>query len=100
MKAEKSIFKQHVFVCTFERETGESCGKKGSLDLMRRLKVWAKSHLSPDSNIRINPSGCLGQCEQGIACVIYPKGDWRLNVKSQGEEAELQAWIVDYEKEK
>ena len=27
-------------------------------------------------NIRVNKSGCLGNCEKGVACVIYPEGIW------------------------
>ena len=27
-------------------------------------------------NIRIQKSGCLDFCENGIACVVYPKGTW------------------------
>ena len=27
-------------------------------------------------NIRIQKSGCLDFCENGIACVVYPEGTW------------------------
>tara|TARA_B100001113_G_scaffold175191_1_gene143564 strand:+ start:16152 stop:16379 length:228 start_codon:yes stop_codon:yes gene_type:complete len=27
-------------------------------------------------DVRINKSGCLNRCEEGIACVIYPQGIW------------------------
>jgi (2Fe-2S) ferredoxin len=30
--------------------------------------------------VRVNAAGCLGQCEQGIAAVLYPKGEWFLNL--------------------
>ena len=24
----------------------------------------------------MNKAGCLGSCEKGVACVIYPEGTW------------------------
>lgn len=43
--------------------------------------------------IRINASGCLGQCENGIACVIYPQNQWHLNLQMKNSD-------VDFLKEK
>lgn len=28
------------------------------------------------NDVRINKSGCLGKCEEGPACVVYPEGNW------------------------
>lgn len=36
----------------------------------KAAKIW------PKQDVRINASGCLGRCEEGIACVIYPEQKW------------------------
>ena len=28
------------------------------------------------ANVRVQKAGCLGQCERGISCVVYPEGVW------------------------
>ena len=43
--------------------------------LMKALKFAAKQE--GISGIRVQKSGCLGQCERGISCVVYPeRGVW------------------------
>ena len=75
--------KAHLFVCTYTRETGESCGAKGSSGLVDRLKARLKGRYAKNE-LRVNRSGCLGRCEEGIACVLYPEGKWRLGVQADG----------------
>lgn len=76
-----SFPKTHLFVCTNAPDKPGKCGSKGGADLRMALKdlaakePWAKE-------CRVNAAGCLGQCESGIAAVIYPQGDWTLNLKS------------------
>lgn len=70
-------FRLHAFVCTNQRDQKtprECCAAKNSLDVMTRLKRAAKSAGIKD--VRVNKSGCLGKCEQGISCVVYPDGIW------------------------
>ena len=70
-------FEHHVFVCTNSREGGStkgSCAEKNSLELMTSLKRMTREY--GIENIRINKSGCLGACEMGPACVIYPESIW------------------------
>lgn len=72
-------YKAHVFICTNTREEGkESCGAKGSEKLRKKLKEDCKELFGKE--VRINASGCLGPCEEGIACVIYPDNVWKLNL--------------------
>jgi (2Fe-2S) ferredoxin len=67
----------HIFVCTHNRETGESCAARGSAKLRDELKtICAEKGLK--GRVRVNSAGCLGQCTQGIAVVNYPKGEWYL----------------------
>jgi (2Fe-2S) ferredoxin len=66
-----------MFICAHERpdDAGRGCcAAKGSLELMKKIKTAAKSEGIP--NIRVQKSGCLSNCENGISCVIYPEGVW------------------------
>ncbi len=71
------FYKQHVFVCTNEREPGHPrgcCKEKGSVDLRDYMK--AKTKELGIKNVRINNAGCLDRCELGPNMVIYPEGVW------------------------
>lgn len=76
-------YDRHVFICGHERPEGAarpSCRNRGSLELLSRIKAAARE--KGLSNIRIQKSGCLDFCENGIACVVYPEGNWyRLNTE-------------------
>ena len=70
-------FRHHMFICSHERPpdaSRECCAAKESLALMKALKIAAKE--KGISGIRVQKSGCLGQCERGISCVVYPEGVW------------------------
>ena len=41
---------------------------------MKAVKMAAK--VEGIQNIRVQTAGCLGQCEHGISCVVYPEGVW------------------------
>jgi len=70
-------FDFHVFICQNKRPEGavrECCMSKGADKLLDHMKAISKE--LGITNIRINKSGCLDQCENGIAMVIYPQGIW------------------------
>lgn len=74
---ERPGYERHVFICGHERPEGASrpsCKKRGSLELLSMIK--AEGREQGLENIRIQKSGCLDFCENGIACVVYPKGTW------------------------
>ena len=74
---EKPGYKRHVFVCTHERDsdaTRPCCSARGSLEVMKKLKMAAKKQQITDA--RVQKSGCLDFCENGISCVVYPEGTW------------------------
>lgn len=77
--------KAHLFVCTNIKKEGKSCGALGSQELRDSLKKNIGKILTADginnSGIRINSSGCLGHCENGIAAVCYPSGTWKTNLQ-------------------
>jgi (2Fe-2S) ferredoxin len=69
-KAENDL-QVHVFVCTNQKSGKECCAR-----------------------IRINASGCLDRCKEGIAIAIYPQNKWLINVKSSDLE-EVQKVIAE-----
>jgi (2Fe-2S) ferredoxin len=81
----KSLYECHVFVCTNKRDNGkESCADKGSVELRDQLKAWAKEKYG--RRVRINNSGCLDFCSKGIVTVIYPEGEWHMNLTTNSLE--------------
>lgn len=71
----KSPYKAHLFVCTNDRGPDgkrPSCAQRGSAELRDSVKTACKGM----TGVRVNASGCLDRCEQGIAAVLYPAGQW------------------------
>ena len=70
-------YRLHLFICGNERDPDHPrgcCAQKGSLEVMRTLKRAAKA--AGISDVRVQKSGCLDFCENGISCVVYPEGTW------------------------
>ena len=70
-------YDRHMFICGHERPTGSarpSCKNRGSLELLPRIKQAIRDEGLP--SIRVQKSGCLDFCENGIACFVYPEGTW------------------------
>lgn len=79
----KPGYKAHLFVCTNSPDKPNKCGSKGSEEMRKSLKEKCNQIYATD--VRVNASGCLGYCEQGIAAVLYCEGQdpqWRLNLTS------------------
>lgn len=83
---DKDILGQ-LFVCTHEREVGESCAAKASLDVFQKLKNRSKTDPVWQGKISVTKSGCLGFCHEGIAAVLYPTRKWLTQIKPGDEEA-------------
>lgn len=73
---EQYKLRKHLFICTNQRDGKQSCGGSGSEALIDELKKWAKAEGLKGEGVRINRSGCLGPCEDGIVAVCYPEGNW------------------------
>ena len=70
-------YSRHVFVCGHERSEDSPrgcCSAKKSIEIMRSMKKVAK--VSGLDNVRVQKSGCLDFCENGISCVVYPECGW------------------------
>lgn len=53
---------------------------KGSPDVLQALKEKAAA-AGLTGQLRIQKSGCLDVCEQGVSVVVYPEGTWYGGVK-------------------
>lgn len=77
-----------LFVCQNDR--GEhhpkgSCRQKGSDTMLKHMKSVCKQH--PEWAIRATSSGCLGRCEKGPVCVLYPDDQWKtIDTTEQADE--------------
>ena len=70
-------FNTHVFICGHSRPDGATrpnCSSKNSLELLAELKKKVRE--ANVEGIRVQKSGCLDFCENGVSCVIYPMGEW------------------------
>jgi (2Fe-2S) ferredoxin len=64
-------YQKHVFVCT----TGKECPLAGSVEVFKQLKAAARE-AGITQTVRINQSGCTGQCGHGPMVVVYPENVW------------------------
>jgi len=74
-------YRIHAFVCT-----GKRCSKKGSEDVIDRLKDRVKAD-GLTGEVRISRSGCVKVCketgtegEYSPVVIVYPEGTWYRNV--------------------
>ena len=87
-------FTFHIFICQNERPPDSKigcCASKNSLNLINYMKGRVKE--LGLRNIRINKSGCLGQCSNGPALVIYPQGKWFQIKNNEDIETILEKYI-------
>jgi len=73
-----NFYRQHVFFCCNQRDSGKACcndhGANGLRDYAKnRVKELG---LSGKGKVRINMAGCLDRCEQGPVLVVYPEETW------------------------
>lgn len=89
---ENNLYELHVFVCTNKKGEGKQCcADKNGAKLKDDLKAWAVKRYG--RRIRVNAAGCLGECANGIASVIYPQAEWHLKLTSESL-SELQEAIM------
>ena len=77
----------HLFICTNHRENEGSCARKGSVELREKVKKICQDPARGwHGRIRVNTAGCLGRCEEGIATVFYPQGEWVTGLNAEDED--------------
>ncbi|MBC7712047.1 MAG: DUF1636 family protein [Rhizobacter sp.] len=80
--------KAHLFICTectYRKQSGKESDPEEAAKLRKNLKHRAKELFSK-KEVRVSASKCLGECEHGIASVLYPKGEWNLNLRPEDED--------------
>src|SRR5690348_14203076 len=78
------IYKAHLFICTNKKEGKPCCADKNSEAFRKKIKDLAKEKWG--KSVRINASGCLDHCNEGIAAVIYPQGQWFTQLKDTDDD--------------
>ena len=92
-----AIYKKHLFVCQNQRETNNPlgcCHSKGAESVLNKLKALVKEQ-GLASQVRVNKAGCLGQCEFGVAAVVYPEGVWYENLDPEKAALIFKEHILD-----
>ncbi len=88
----------HLFICTNLKEKGESCAQKGSVQLRNSIKELCQDEKRGwHGRIRVNTSGCLGRCSEGITAVLYPQATWMtgLTESSSAEVSAILSKVLD-----
>lgn len=80
--------KAHLFVCTsctYKKHNGSESDPDEAYKMRKNLKHRAREQFSKNE-VRVSASQCLGACEHGIAAVLYPSGEWTLNLRPEDED--------------
>ena len=65
-------FELHAFVCVSE----SACARDGPAEEIQKYLKGRLREAGLKERLRINKSGCLGQCGHGPMMVVYPEGVW------------------------
>ena len=85
--------KQHIFVCTSARLTGQNqgyCHQKGALAIIAAFNdEIADRELSGE--VMLSSTGCFGLCAMGPVVMIYPQQVWYQKVTAEDVEEIMNA---------
>ncbi|MCX7610066.1 MAG: (2Fe-2S) ferredoxin domain-containing protein [Ignavibacterium sp.] len=90
-------FEKHVFICNNSRPAGHPrgcCFDKGSKELIDEFKKKVAA-AGLNKKIRVNLSGCLDACEQGIAMVVYPEQVWYGKIKLEDIDEIIHSHLIN-----
>ena len=71
-------YERHIFTCVNRREPDNPkgcCAEKGG-DAVSDLFKAGLHKRGLKGRMRANKAGCLDQCANGVAVVVYPEGVW------------------------
>ncbi len=86
-------YERHIFVCVNEREQGDSCGKRGSDEILRLLR----DHINLNGLVgkyNVTKTRCLGHCAFGPTIAIYPDGKIMRKVTIQDTKKIIKEYLV------
>ena len=71
------FYQRHLFFCGNQKPNGTGCGFLSSEESFSFAKMYLQSlDMWGEGKVRTSKSGCLGRCDSGPACVVYPDGVW------------------------
>jgi (2Fe-2S) ferredoxin len=79
--SEVDQYKAHLFVCLNAKDGFPCCANKNAEGVHKALKERFKAQ-AKEKKVRINKSGCLDRCAQGVVAVLYPQGKWYKNLNT------------------
>lgn len=88
----KTKLECHAFICTkcsSKRERKSSDKLSDAKSLRDATKKKAKKLFG--KSVRINKSGCLGKCDNGIAAVLYPTSKWLIELDREDSDTVIEA---------
>lgn len=83
MKTTENKYKKQIFVCCNTKKDGSGCGPRGGDELREKIKEKLYSYPSLLDKVRVNKSGCMDYCNDGIAVQIQPSDKLILNAKPE-----------------
>ena len=76
MSKDKHIPAKVLYICT-----GEKCKKRGSKELSKQLREYAKDHRM--DNVGIIRTHCTDNCKHGPVVCLHPGSEWHFHVDEQ-----------------
>ena len=89
-------FTHHIFICENVRDSSDPrgcCAAKGSPEIREAFKAEIKQR-GLKGVVRANKAGCLDQCAQGPAIVVYPEGIWYGGVTKEDVAEIMESHII------
>lgn len=83
-------FELHAFVCVSD----SACNRDGPAEAIQRHLKARLREAGVKESLRVNKSGCLGQCGHGPMMVVYPEGVWYSHLDLDGAERVWREHIV------
>ena len=89
-------FDRHVFICTNRRapENPKGCCASRGAEEVREAFKRELHERGLKNSIRANAAGCLDQCADGVACVVYPEQVWYGHVTAADVKEIIESHLV------
>lgn len=88
-------YEKHIFICTNQKAEGKvCCGQEHGLALVDKFREVLKEN-GLQGKVRAQRAGCLDECKNGPALVIYPEGTYYKNVSINDVEKIVKQHVID-----